>query len=148
MMNSNNILSFTNVPCSFYPHQNEIILEFLSRWWISTIFDHWPASDVLFLSIKMRRFQNFFQNDGFQKYFIIDPHPMSFFSSLKRHHFIIPLTIMNFNNISAFTNVECSFPLHQNKIILQFVWRPWISTIFQNWSMSDVLSIFIKTTSF
>ena len=40
MMNFNNISSLINVLCTFSLHQNVISLEFLSPWWISTIFHH------------------------------------------------------------------------------------------------------------
>ena len=148
MMNFNNMSSLTNVRCCFSLHQNEIILEFLSSWWISTICHHSPTSDVVFLFIKMRRFQNFFHHAEFQQCFIIDQRPMFFFYSSEWDHFRIPSIMMNFNNISSFTNVGCCFAVHQNEITLGFFWRWWISGISHHWGVSDVGFLFIKMKSF
>ena len=148
MTNFNNISSLTNVRCSFCLHQNEIILEFLSRWWISAIFDHWPASNVLFLFTKMTSCQNCSDDDELQQYFMIDQRLMFLFSSSKRDQFWISLMMMNFNNVWSLTNVQCSFPLHQHEIILEFLSRRWISTIFHHWPTSHVLFLFIKIGSF
>ena len=148
MMNFNNISSLTNVWCSFSLHQNQIILEFLSSWWISTIFHHWPMSDDVFPFFRMRSFQNFSHRDEFQQYFNIDQRPIFFFCSSKSDHFIISLSMINFNNISSLTNVRCSCSLHQNQIILKFLWRWWISTIFHHWPTSDVVFLFFRMRSF
>ena len=148
MMNFRNISSFTNFPYSFSLHQNEIISEFLSLWWISTVFHHWSKSDVLFLFTKMRWFENFFEHVEFQIYFSINQRPMFFFSSPKWHHFGISLTMMNFNNSSSLAYVWCSFPLHQNEIISEFLSRWWISTILHHWLTFDVLFLFCKMKSF
>ena len=98
-MNFNNISSLNNARYSLSLHQNEIILAFLSRWWLSTMFGHWLTSDVLFLFINMRSFYNFSHDDELQQYFIIDQRSLFLFSSSKWDQFRISPTMMNFNNI-------------------------------------------------
>ena len=148
MRNFNNISSVTNVQYSFACHESEIILEFLWACWIPNLFQHWPTSDVLCLFTKMRSYRNFSHHDEFHEYFIIDLHPMLFFSSSKWDHFRISLRMMNFNNISSVSNIQYSFSFREHTIVLQFLWRWWISAIFHHWRASDVLFLFIKIRSF
>ena len=147
-MSFSNISSLSNTPCSCSLHQNKIILEFLSRWPISTIFHHRPASEVFFLFIKMRSFYNFPDHDKFQPYFIDDQQPMYFFFSWKWDDFRISLNILNFNNISSLTNVRCSFPFGQNTMTLELLSPRWISTIFYHRPIVDVLFLCVEMRSF
>ena len=147
MPNFNNISSSTNVRCSFclhqneiipeflsrrwisaifdhWPtpiffsiHQNEIILEYFSRWWISTIFHHRPTSDVLLSFIKITCLYNISHDHQFQQYFIIDQRPILPFSSSK-------------------------------DIILDFLSSSRISTVFHHSPTSDVFFFFIKIRLF
>ena len=144
MMNFKNILPLTKVRRPFSPHQNEIILEFLSRSWISTISLHWPTSYVPFFFITIISLYNFSQHDELQQYFINDQPPMLLFSSSKWDHFRISLSMMNSNNISLMTKVPWSISSHQNEIILEFLSSWWISTTFHHWTTSDALFLFNK----
>ena len=148
MNNFNNISSLTNVRCSFSRHQNEIILQSPSWWWISTICHHRPRSHVLFLFIKITGFQNFLDDDEFQQYFNIDQRAAFFFSSSKSDHFSIALIMMNFNIISSWSNVGCSFSLHRNEITLEIFSSWWISTILRHWPTFNFLFLVMKIRSF
>ena len=148
MMNLTNVSSLTNIRCTFSLHQNEIIWEFLLAGWISPMFHHSPTSNVLFLFIKMRSIQNFSNDDESHQCFIIDQHSMYFFSSSKWDQFRISLTMMNLTNVSSLTNIRCTFSLHQNEIIWEFLLAGWISPMFHHWPTSDVLFLFIKIRSF
>ena len=142
--NLNNISSFTNVRYSSSLHQNEIIWEILWKWWISTSFHHWPTFHRIFLDIKMRSFYNLPDDDQFPQYFIIDHNSIYFFSLSKWDDYTISFSMMNSNNFSSFTNIQCTFPPHQNEIVLEFLLPSWISTKFQHWPKSDVLSPLMK----
>ena len=120
-MNFTNVSLLTNIQCTFSLHPHDMILEFLSRWWISPIFHNSQTSDALFLIIQMRSFYNFSHHDEFHKYFITDQHPMYLFSSSRWIHFRISLKMINFTNVSSMTNIRCIFSLHPDEIILQFL---------------------------
>ena len=67
------------------------------------------------------------------------PRWMHFSLSLKPDDFRSSPTIMNSNNISSSTNVRCTFPLHQNEIILELLSPRVISAIFHHRATPDVL---------
>ena len=144
MVNLNYISSLSNVRRGFPLHQNEMISEFSSAWWISRIFHHWRTTYVLFFFIKMRSFLGFSYHDKFHLYFIIDQRLMCFCSWWKWDRFRISLRMMNLNYISSQASVRCTFSLHQNEIVLEFVSAWWISTIFLPWPKSDARFFFIK----
>ena len=144
MMNFKNISSLANVVYSFPVRRDEISLEFLSWWWISIIFYHSATCDVLFLFINMRSFEDFYHHEEFQRYVIIDQRLMFFFSSSTWDDFRISPIMMNFNNISSLAKGRCSFSLHENGIVSEFLSRCWISTVFRHWPTSDVLFVFIN----
>ena len=75
------------------------------------------------------------------------PAAKVFFSSLKWDHFRICLIMMNFNNVWSLTKAGCSFCLHQEEIILEYVSRGWISTMFYDWATSDVLFLLMRGRS-
>ena len=147
-INFTNVSSLINTACTFSLHADDIILEFLSSWWISPMFHHWPTSDVLFLFIQMISFYNFSYDDEFHQCFIIDQHPMCFFSSSRWDHFRISLIMMNFTNVSSLTNIRCIFSPYPDEIILEFLWQWWISPMFHHWPASDVPFFFIHMRSF
>ena len=138
-MNFKNIPTLTNVRCCFFLDRNEVILEFLLACWISTIFLHWPRSDVLSLFMEMRSFYNLSHHHAFQQYLIIDQRPMFFSCSSKWDHFKISLKMMNCKNLLSLTNIGCTLSLDQNGMILEFLWRWGISSIFHDWPTFDVL---------
>ena len=138
MINFNNHLAFINIHCCVPLHLTEIILERPSWGWISRIFGHWATCVVVFLFITMRSFYDFSQDEEFPQCFIIHSPARFLFSLSEWGHLGIWLRMMNFNNISSFTNVRCSFSVHQNEMILEIVWRRLSSIILNHWATSDV----------
>ena len=169
MRNFTNVSPLTNISCTFSLHPDEIILQFLLAGWISPMFHHWVTSDVLFSSSRwdhfriFRRMMNFTNVSSLpnirctfslhpdeiilefvspwwiSQCFIIDQHLMYVFSSSRWDHFRISLTMRNFTNVSPLTNISCTFSLHPDEIILQFLLAGWISPMFHHWVTSDVL---------
>ena len=148
MMNFKSVWALTNVWCPLPLHQIKIILEFLSPWWISRMFDDWWTYDVLFPFINIAIFLEFVWKWWISTIFDHSPRSKLFLSSSKWDRFRISMTMMNLNNISSLTEVRCTFSLRQNEVILEFLWSSWISTIFDYWPTSDVLFFFIKMRSF
>ena len=147
-MNFTNVSSLTNIRCAFCAHPNEIILQFLLRWWISPMFYQWRASDVVFVFIQMRSFYNLSYDKEFHQCFIIDQRWMYFFSSSRWDHFTISLITMNFTNVSSLSKVRCTFCLHRDAIILELLLAGWISPMFHHSAISEVLFLFIHMRAF
>ena len=116
-----NVWSLTSIWCPFSLRRDQIIEHFRSAAWHSAMFDHLPTADVLFLVIEMRALNNFSYDEDIRECLIIDQHPMWFFSSSTSDHWIVSLIIITFAKIWLLTNIRCSFLLHWDEIIEQFL---------------------------
>ena len=143
MMNFNNIWSLSNVRCSSFLDESAMILGFLWRWWVSTIFHDWPMSHVVFLFMKMTSFYNFSHNAEVEQYFVADEGSVFFFCGSKWNDFKMFLKMMNFNNIWSLTGDGGAFSLHKNQVIFEFLGKWWISRIFEHWGTSNGLFLFM-----
>ena len=147
MMRFVNVWWFGNIRCPFSLHRDQIIEQFLWRWWDSSMFDDLSTSDVLFLFIEIRSLNNFSEYDEIRQCLMICQHPMSFFSSSRSDHWTISLSRMRFVNVWWFVNIRCPFSLHRDQIIEQFLSRWWDSSMFHDFATSDVLFLFIEMRS-
>ena len=109
MMNFTNVSALANMRCRFSLYENQIIGMFLLAGWISSIFNHWPTSDLVFLLIQMISFYNFSEDDEFRRFFIIDQNLMFLFFWSWWHRCRICLIMMNFTNVSSLTNSRSTF---------------------------------------
>ena len=147
MMNFQNILSLTNVWCSFSLDRNGIVLEFLLVWWISTVFHDWPTSYVLFSSSKLDHFRIFLMMMNFNNILAL----RNVLCSVSLHRHVMISEFLSPRWISEYVIIDqrrMFLSLGQNEITLEFLWSWWTSVLCDYWLTSYVLFLFIKMTSF
>ena len=104
----------------------------------STMLHHWRTPNVHFPFIQIRSLNNSSYDKHIRQCFLIDQHPISFFSSSRSANSTIFLKMNTFANVWSLTNIRCPFSFHRDQIIEQFLWTSKHSQKSDYWTTYDV----------